>query len=69
MINRKLNVAVVGMGGIGNLHASIYKEDPLANLIAVCDIVKERQTRLLKNTAFVLSTTKRKCLRLCLNWI
>lgn len=37
-----LNCAVVGMGGIGNTHATCYKNDPLANLIAVCDIVKEK---------------------------
>jgi predicted dehydrogenase len=30
------------MGPIGNLHARIYKEDPLAELVGVCDIVKER---------------------------
>ena len=37
-----LNVAVVGMGGIGYTHARCYKNNPLANLIAVCDIVKEK---------------------------
>ena len=37
-----LNVAVVGMGGIGNTHARCYKENPLANLVAVCDLVKEK---------------------------
>jgi predicted dehydrogenase len=30
------------MGPIGNRHASIYKEDPLARLVGVCDIIKER---------------------------
>ena len=42
MLNRPLNVAVVGMGAIGNLHATIHNEDPLAKLVAVCDIVKEK---------------------------
>jgi len=30
------------MGPIGNRHASIYKEDPLAELVGVCDIIKDR---------------------------
>jgi len=37
-----LRVAVVGMGNIGNLHARCYREDPLAEIVAVCDIVKEK---------------------------
>ena len=37
-----LNVAIVGMGGIGNLHARCYTNDPLAKVVAVCDIIKER---------------------------
>lgn len=37
-----LTVGVIGMGHIGNLHASIYKADSLANLIAVCDRDVER---------------------------
>ena len=37
-----LNVAVVGMGGIGYTHARCYQNNPLANLIAVCDIVREK---------------------------
>ena len=37
-----LRVCVIGMGPIGNRHASIYKEDPLARLVGVCDIIKER---------------------------
>ena len=35
-------VAVVGMRGIGNTHADVYSKDPLAELIAVCDVVKQR---------------------------
>jgi len=35
-------VGVVGMGPIGNRHAGIYKEMPGAELVGVCDIVRER---------------------------
>ena len=38
----KLRVVVVGMGGIGNRHADMYKSDPLAELVGVCDLNKER---------------------------
>ncbi|NLL83649.1 MAG: Gfo/Idh/MocA family oxidoreductase [Lentisphaerae bacterium] len=37
-----LRVAVVGMGGIGNTHSRAYKANPLAKLVAVCDVVKEK---------------------------
>jgi len=37
-----LKVGVVGMGGIGHLHCRCYKNDPLGELIAVCDIIKEK---------------------------
>lgn len=37
-----LRVGVIGMGPIGNRHARIYKVDPLAELVGVCDIIKER---------------------------
>jgi len=37
-----LRVGVVGMGGIGNTHAKCYREDPLAELVAVCDVVREK---------------------------
>ena len=33
-----LRVCVIGMGPIGNLHANIYRTDPLAELVGVCDI-------------------------------
>ena len=33
---------VVGMGGIGNTHAACHGKDPLAKLVAVCDIIRER---------------------------
>lgn len=37
-----LRVAVIGMGNIGRTHARCYKADPLAELVAVCDIVKDK---------------------------
>lgn len=40
-----LNVAIVGMGNIGNVHAQCYEKNPLAKLVAVCDIIKERADR------------------------
>ena len=37
-----LRVAVVGLGNIGNIHAPIYVEHPDTELVAVCDIIKEK---------------------------
>lgn len=37
-----LRVAVIGMGPIGNLHARVYQNDPLAQLVGVCDKDRER---------------------------
>lgn len=37
-----LRVCVIGMGPIGNRHANMYQADPLADLVGVCDIQKER---------------------------
>lgn len=37
-----LKVAVIGLGGIGNTHAPIYQASDKADLVAVCDIDKER---------------------------
>jgi predicted dehydrogenase len=37
-----LRVCVIGLGHIGNLHASIYKGDPLVELVGVCDIRLDR---------------------------
>lgn len=42
MSKAPLKVGVVGMGGIGNLHADCHKADALAELVAVCDVVKQR---------------------------
>ena len=38
----KLRVCVIGMGAIGNIHAQMYKEDALADLVGVCDWKPER---------------------------
>ena len=37
-----LRVCVIGMGPIGNRHADIYKADGLAELVGVCDVVRDR---------------------------
>jgi predicted dehydrogenase len=37
-----LRVGVIGLGPIGNLHSRIYKSDPLAELVGVCDLRKDR---------------------------
>jgi len=37
-----VRVAIVGMGGIGNTHGGCYAADDLAEIVAVCDIIKER---------------------------
>jgi len=39
---KKLKVGVVGMGGIGETHANAYVADDLSELVAVCDIIKEK---------------------------
>lgn len=38
----KLKVGIVGVGNIGSIHASVYKENPNTEIIAVCDIVKAK---------------------------
>jgi UDP-N-acetylglucosamine 3-dehydrogenase len=37
-----LRVAVIGMGGIGNIHARLYSQNKEARLVAVCDLLAER---------------------------
>ena len=34
-------VCVIGLGPIGNRHADLHAENPLAELVGVCDIVIE----------------------------
>lgn len=33
-----LKVGIVGVGNIGSIHASVYHENPLTEIVAVCDI-------------------------------
>jgi predicted dehydrogenase len=37
-----LNVAIVGMGNIGNVHGRVYHAHPDVKIVAVCDIIEER---------------------------
>ena len=37
-----LRVCVIGLGHIGNLHARIYQEDDMVELVGVCDVNHER---------------------------
>lgn len=37
-----LRIGIVGLGGIGNLHARCYTENKHTQVVAVCDIIKER---------------------------
>lgn len=43
-----LNVAVVGLGGIGNTHCRCYRNNKSVKLVAVCDILKERADKAAK---------------------
>ncbi|MFN3651499.1 MAG: Gfo/Idh/MocA family protein [Armatimonadota bacterium] len=42
MSEKKLRVGVIGMRAIGNTHAEVYRNDPLSELVAVCDIDRAR---------------------------
>jgi predicted dehydrogenase len=37
-----VNIAIVGLGGIGNNHARCYTANEHTEVVAVCDIIKER---------------------------
>ncbi|MHC5058667.1 MAG: Gfo/Idh/MocA family protein [Planctomycetota bacterium] len=37
-----LKVGIVGLRGIGNRHAKSYVADEMAELVAVCDVVRKR---------------------------
>ncbi len=37
-----IRVGVVGVGNIGTIHANVYKDHPKTELVAVCDIVKDK---------------------------
>ncbi len=40
-----LKVAIVGVGNIGNVHGGVYQKRPDVEIVAVCDIIKERSDR------------------------
>lgn len=44
-----LKVCVIGMGPIGNRHAKLYRENPLAQLVGVCDRNPDRAAVAAKN--------------------
>lgn len=37
-----LKIGLVGMGGIGHTHAGVYQNDELSDLVAVCDVKRDR---------------------------
>jgi predicted dehydrogenase len=37
-----VRVGVVGVGNIGSIHAQVYKDNPKCELVAVCDIIREK---------------------------
>lgn len=40
-----LRVAIVGVGNIGNVHAEVYRKRTDCEIIAVCDIIRERSDK------------------------
>lgn len=44
-----LNVAIVGMGNIGNTHARVYQKRSDCKIVAVCDILQDRADRAAKD--------------------
>jgi len=40
-----LKVAIVGVGNIGNVHGGVYQKRSDVEIVAVCDIIKERSDR------------------------
>lgn len=47
-MDKKLKVAVIGLGRISSIHLNAYKNDNYATLTAVCDIKKDRADRISK---------------------
>jgi predicted dehydrogenase len=37
-----LRIGIVGVGNIGSVHAGVYKNNPKTEIVAVCDIIKEK---------------------------
>ncbi len=42
---KKLRVAIVGVGNIGNIHGDVYSKRSDCEIVAVCDIIPERADR------------------------
>ncbi len=42
---KKLRVAVVGVGNIGNIHSEVYSKRADCEIVAVCDIIPDRSDR------------------------
>ena len=42
---KKLKVAIVGVGNIGNIHGDVYWRHNDVEVVAVCDIIPERADR------------------------
>lgn len=42
MSETQINVAIVGLGGIGNRHAECYQNNDHSQVVAVCDMVEEK---------------------------
>ena len=37
-----IKIGVVGVGNIGSVHAGVYKDNPKVEIVAMCDIIKEK---------------------------
>lgn len=44
-----LDIAIVGMGNIGNTHARCYMKNEKTRIVAVCDIIKEKADKAAKD--------------------
>ena len=40
-----IQVGIVGLGGIGNNHVRCYTDNKYTKVVAVCDLIKDRQKR------------------------
>ena len=46
----RLRVGIVGLGGMGNVHSDSWRENPRADIIAMCDIKPEKCDEYIKRT-------------------
>src|SRR5688500_7250982 len=42
MLTFMVNVAIVGLGNIGNTHGAVYQRRNDVKIVAVCDIIREK---------------------------